>query len=350
MENKQLKLSVMGLTDPVQKLLEQTAATERYKIVALSDEDPQLGQVFSRQYECPSYIDFRRMIMQNPADVVIVGAPLHICADHIRQAIQNKCHIIQMPPAGLTFEQCASFIQLARKEQVHFVLALPGRFEPAVLRLREVLSQSEPDYWHLITAICHVPQGEIPPQKRWLLDPQMAGGGVLIQNAYDLMDEIVLCFGLPQQVYAQLVSQAPDRQQRLSVTEDNAMILMRFSETLVAQVTASRTLGPARRHLRIHGKDKFITLTRDDFTITDNDGNQTELVQFAPEQFHGTQDLLINFANAIQSPQQTPLYPAPGIDLYTMAVIESAYLSARTAMPETPSRLLDLTKNGAAVW
>jgi predicted dehydrogenase len=350
MENKQLRLSVMGLTEPVQKMLEQAAATELYKLVALSDEDPQLGQIFSRQYECPAYIDFRRMVMQNPADVVIVGAPLHLCADHIRQAIQNKCHIIKMPPAGLTFEQCASFIQLARKEQVHFVLALPGRFEPAVMRLREILSQSEPDYWHLITAICHVPQGEIQPQKRWLLDPQMAGGGVLIQNAYDLMDEIVLCFGMPQQVYAQLVSQAPDRQQRLSITEDNAMILMRFSETLVAQVTASRTLGPARRHLRIHGKDKFITLTRDDFSITDNDGNQTELVQFAPEQFHGMQDLLLNFANAIQSPQQTPLYPAPGIDLYTMAVIESAYLSARTAMPETPSRLLDLTKNGAAVW
>lgn len=340
----------MGLSDPVQHMLEMVVSMEQYKIVAVSDEDPQVGQMISRRYECPSYIDFRRMIMQNPTDVVIVGAPLHICAEHIRQAIQNKSHIIKMPPAGLTFEQCASFIQHARKEQVHYILALPSRFEPAALRLREVLSQSEPDFWHLITAICHVPQGEIPPNKRWLLDPQMAGGGVLMQNAYDLLDEMVLCFGLPQQIYTQLVSQAPDRQQRLSITEDNAMILMRFSETLVAQVAASRTLGPARRHLRIHGKNKFITLTRDGFSVCDNNGNELEAVQFAPEQFHGTQDLLLNLANAIISPQQTQIYPAPGCDLYTMAVIESAYLSARTGMPETPSRLLELTKTGAAVW
>jgi hypothetical protein len=102
--------------------------------------------------------------------------------------------------------------------------------------------------------------------------------------------------------------------------------------------------GPARRHLRIHGKDKFITLTRDEFSITDNEGNLIDNVQFSQEQFHGMQDLLTNFARAILSPQQHPLYPPPGTDLYTMAVIESLYLSARTAMPEAPSRLLDLAK------
>jgi len=350
MEHGKIKVAAMGLTEPIQQMLELALALEDYQVVAVADEDVQLGQSFSRRYNCPVYVDFRRMIMQNPADVLFVGAPLHLCADHIRQAIQNKCHIIKTPPAGLTFEQCASFIQLARKENVHFVVALPGRFEPAVLRLREELSHSEPDYWHLITAICHVPQGKIPPHKRWLLDPQMAGGGVLIQNSYDLLDEIVLCFGLPQQVYAQLISQAPDRQQRLSITEDNAMAIMRFTDTLVAQIVASRTLGPARRHLRIHGKDKFITLTRDEFSISDNEGKLIDNVQFSQEQFHGMQDLLTNFARAILSPQQYALYPSPGTDLYTMAVIESLYLSARTAMPEAPSRLLDLAKTGAAVW
>src|SRR4030042_1380086 len=156
---------------------------------------------------------------------------------------------------------------------------------------------------------------------------------------------MVLCLGLPQQVYAVLISQAPDRQQRLSTTEDNAVVSMKFSDTLAAQVTASRTLGPERRHLRIHGKGKFITLTREDFSITDNSGNQMEHIQFSPEQFHGTQDLLDNFAKAVLSPsEKNKLSPEAGVDLYTMAVIESAYLSARTSMPETPSRLLDMAK------
>jgi predicted dehydrogenase len=343
-ENRKLKIAVMGLTGQVQNMLEVALSLGCFQVVAVADEDAQLGQSFSRRYDCPAYTDFRRMIMQNPADVVFAGAPLHTCADHLRQAIQNKCHIIKVPPAALTFDQCASFIQQARKEQVHFVLAIPGRFEPAVLRLRRELAESEPDYWHLITAICHIPQGEIEPQKRWLLDPKLSGGGVLIQNAYDLMDEMALCFGLPQQVYALLNSQAPDRQQRLSITEDNALVSMRYSDTLIAQVVASRTLGPARRHLRIHGKGKFITLTREDFSITDNNGNLMVQVQFSPEQFHGMQDLLDNFAKAVLNPAQNKLTPEAGVDLYTMAVIESAYLSARTAMPENPSRLLDMAK------
>lgn len=338
----------MGLSEAARNMLEVALSMGCIEVVAAADEDVQLGQVFNRRYNCPVYTDFRRMVMQNPSDVVFVGAPLHLCIDHIRQAIQNKSHIIQFPPAGLTFEQCASLIGQARKEQVHFVLAIPSRFEPAVLRLRQELAESEPDSWHLITAICHVPQGEIPPNRRWLLDPQLSGGGVLMQNAYELMDEIVLCFGLPEQVYALLISQAPDRQQRLSTTEDNALVSMRFSDTLVAQVVASRTLGPARRHLRIHGKGKFITLTREDFSITDNNGNLMVQVQFSPEQFHGMQDLLENFVKAVLNPAQNKLYPQ-GVDLYTMAVLESAYLSARTSMPENPSRLIDLTKGNVLI-
>ncbi|MBM4104057.1 MAG: Gfo/Idh/MocA family oxidoreductase [Planctomycetes bacterium] len=344
-EAKKLKISVMGLSEPILAMLDVALSMDCFEVTAAADEDAQAVQAFSQRYGCPAYTDFRRMIMQNPADVLFVGAPLHTCGEHIRQAIQNKCHIIKMPPAGLTFEQCASLVQQARREGVYFVTAIPGRFEPAVLRLRQELADSEPDYWHLITAVCHVPQGEIEPQKRWLLDPKLSGGGVLIQNAYDLLDEMVLCFGLPQQVYAVLISQAPDRQQRLSITEDNAVVSMKFSDTLAAQVMASRTLGPERRHLRMHGKDKFITLTREDFSITDNSGNLMEHIQFSPEQFHGTQDLLDNFAKAVLNPsEKNKLSPPAGVDLYTMAVIESAYLSARTSMPETPSRLLDMAK------
>lgn len=340
----------MGLTPAAEQMLELVRKMDCFKIAAVADLDSLRSEAFARQYECAAFSDFRRFLIQTPLDVLIVGEPLYSSADYIRQAIQKKCHIIKIPPPALNFEQCATFIQQARKEEVFFVLSIPGRFEPAILKLREALRQDEPDYWHLITAVSHVPMDQIPPQMRWLYDPQTAGGGVLLQNTYDLLDEVVLCFGLPQQVYAQLTSQAPDRQQRLSVTEDTALVLMRFSDTLMAQVCASRTLGPARRHLRIHGKGKFITVTGQEFTLHDNQGNLLEQVQFKTEQIHGMQDFLTHFSRAVLKPAQHKMYPPLGMDLYTMATLEAIYLSARTAMPETPLRLLDLAGAGTTMW
>ncbi len=346
-----LKVGAIGLNEQVESLLELALKDERFSISAVADEDASRAQSAARRYECAQFDDFRRLIMQNQLDVLFVGAPIHSCIDHLRLALQKKFHILKTTPAAMNFGQYAELVGLARKEGVHFVPVLPGRFEPMLERLRSELSRSEAESWHLITAVCHIPAGPFPAESRWLYDPQLAGGGVLMWNAYDLIDEIVLSFGLPQQVYALLANQAPDRQQRMSLTEDTAIVSLRFSDALIAQVCASRTLGPARRHLRIHGKERFLTLTRDDFLVCDHQGNVTEHVVFGPERIHGLKDLLENFASAVLEPGQCKLWPGSEADLKTMAVVESAYLSARTAMPEAPPRLLELARAGAAgLW
>jgi len=346
-----LKVGAMGLNEQVDELLELAWQDERFTITAVADEDTSRAQATARRYECTASEDYRRLIIQNQLDVLFVGAPVHSCIDYLRAALQKKFHILKTVPAAVNFEQCAELVALARKEGVHFVPVLPGRFEPMQERLRGQLSCPEAESWHLITAVCHIPAGPMPAERRWLQDPQLAGGGVLMWNAYDLLDEIILSFGLPQQVYALLTNQAPDRQQRMSLTEDTAIVSLRFSDTLVAQICASRTLGPARRHLRIHGTERVLTLTREEFLVCDHRGNVLEHVIFGPERIHGLKDLLENFVCAVLQPDGCKLWPGPQADLKTMAVVESAYLSARTAMPEAPPRLLELARAGTAgLW
>ena len=53
-------------------------------------------------------------------------------------------------------------------------------------------------------------------------------------------------------------------------------------------------------------------------------------------------DLLENFAASVTSPETTKLCSSARENLENMAVIESAYLSARTGFPEEPGRILQM--------
>ena len=339
-----LKIAAIGLTGRMEALLETAWAGPQFRIVAVGDTDQVRAEAAARKYECDSFSDYRQLIVQNQADLLLIGAPPHHCTELIRQALPKKMNILADWPWAVNFEQGAEFFNLARREGVLFTVAQNGRFSRSFEHIQRFLHTSveQSNTIHLITAVCHIPVGPLEPSQRWLYDPKLAGGGVLIQNCYNLIDELTLCFGLPQRVYALTLSQAPDRQQRLSITEDTAIVSMQFSDTLIAQLCASRTLGPARQHLRIHGKDLHLTATPKEVVICDNAGAELEKAQYENDPQVSLERLLMNVAEHLLDPKEVPLYPEHSVDLNTLAVIEAAYLSARTGMAEEPARILKL--------
>ncbi len=350
MTEQTIKLAAIGLTDEALELLAIARESGLFKIAAVGDDRVERAEMCARGYECPAYTDFRQLIVQTDADMLLFGAPVHECGDYIKLGMQEHFHILQTCPPALNFEQLAAFYHLAKKENVRFFTMPHRRFGASFNDIREFLTedQREANFWHLITAVCHVPLGELEPERRWLYDPQTAGGGVLLQSCYDMVDQLLLCFGMPQRVYALMMSQAPDRQQRMSLTEDTAVVTMEFTETLIAQLCASRTLGPARRHVRIHGKQQHLTATDEEAVLYDNNGILLRQRNYPEDERPSKKRMLENIAMGLLEPEGNVFYPEHGFDLYTFAVIEAAYLSARTGMAEEPARILKLADIDAA--
>lgn len=345
MAENAVKIAAIGLTEAAQKILDIAWESGLYTIVAVGDERSELAETAGRKYECSHYTDHRQLIIQTDADFLLFGSPVHQCADFIRLGIQEHFHILQSCPPALNFEQLAEFYRLAHKEHQLFITLQNSRFRQPFDHIRSTVKDMADDgsqQWHLISAVCHVPMGPLEPNERWLYDPNMAGGGVLLQQCYDLIDELILCFGLPQRVYALTMSQAPDRQQRMSLTEDTAVVAMRFTDTLIAQITASRTLGPARRHLRIHGKDQHLTATEEEVVLYDNNGTLLGQESYSQDEIPSKIRMMENIARSVLNPEECILYPEHGFDLNTLAVIQAAYLSTRTGMAEEPGKIFRL--------
>jgi predicted dehydrogenase len=340
MSEGKLKTAVLGLDEGGQLLLKAASQTGHFQIQAVADKDSNTAEKTATEYKCSAYDDYRQLVVQSQLDCLLVAAGLYSCDEHIRMAMKKKFNILKLAPAARNFEEAAEFVHLAEAEGVKFAIANPSRFAQSFLAFRQFLQQNEIEQVFLIEAFYN--SGDLI-DPTWYTDPKLAGGGVLLRDCYEMIDQIMWNFPVPQQVYSLTTNQAGDKQQRLYLTEDTAVVMMKFNDTLIGSLTALRRagLGPRQEFLRVYGKNKIVTVTRDNLTVSDGSGQSHKKLKYDEDTLGCMAKVLNNFALNILSPDENKLCSSGGENLKNMAVIESAYLSARTGIPEEPGKILD---------
>ena len=94
----------------------------------------------------------------------------------------------------------------------------------------------------------------------------------------------------------------------------------------------------------VYGKDRILNVSANHVKVSDGTGEVIEQQKYADDELTRTKKLLENFALSILAPEENKLICSGRENLKNMAVIESAYLSAKTGMPEEPSRILQMAQ------
>jgi predicted dehydrogenase len=341
MSEGKLKTAVLGLDSRGLFLLEVASQIDLFQIQAVADKDASLAESTASKYKCASYDDYRQLIMQNQFDCLLVAAATYSCDEYIKMAMKRKTNILKLAPLARNFQESAEFVRLAEDENIKFAVANPRRFARSFLALREFLQQGRIEQIFLLTASCTVANEHIGA---WQTDPKLAGGGVLLHNCYQIIDQIVWNLAIPQQVYSLNTSTAGDRQQRSYLTEDTTVVTMKFTDTFFGNLIASKVLGPEQEILKVYGKDKILTVSNARFIISNSLGQTSEESEYDDDELIWHTALLENFALSILLPDENTLCSSAKDNLNDMAVIEAAYLSARTGMPEEPGRILKMAQ------
>jgi predicted dehydrogenase len=357
MSEGKIKAAVLGLDERGLLLLEAASKIEHFEIVAVADKDTALAENIAEQYQCEDYDDYRQLVTsmdsrlrsgeseENRADTgcLLVSAPMHTCDEYVRMAAKKKINILKMPPAARNFEEAAELVRLAEEQNVKFAIGNPGRFAKRFTAIRDFMQQGRIEHIFLITAFCNVAEQQHP---EWQNDPELAGGGVLLHNCYRMIDQIILNFGTPEQVYSLNTNAAADKQQRHYLTEDTAVVTMKFSDTLSANLIATRRsgTGATEEYVKIYGKDKILTVTGSHLIVTDDLSQKSKKSKYDDDEPVRYKVMLENFALSTVQPREHKLVSSGRENLANMAVIDSAYLSARTAMPEEPGKILQMVQ------
>ncbi|MFC1763209.1 Gfo/Idh/MocA family protein [Planctomycetota bacterium] len=354
MGTAKLKAGILGLDRRGAALVEALERTDSFEVLAVADRDMQHAEKVADLWACPCFDDYRQFIVQNRFDCLFVIAGLHSCLEHVRLALKNGVHVLKLPPMARSFEEAASLVDLANSHQVRFDVATPLRCSDSYPALHVFQQETPLDKPFLIRAQCDI--GMLPPEVEegvplhpdhelaWVTDQTLAGGGVLLHHGYEMLDQIVSLFGLPQQVYALCSSLTSDNPQLHHLTEDSALVTLRFGERLMADLVALRHWDARDNYefLRIHGREQVAYVDSEQLCICDTRGNSQERTQFTYDSIATWHHLLDSYGMSLSHPKQHPFCSGHHSNQAVMAVMEAAYLSARTGSPEEPSRILRL--------
>jgi hypothetical protein len=118
---------------------------------------------------------------------------------------------------------------------------------------------------------------------------------------------------------------------------------MKFADNLIANLVASASPADTERQrlIKLYTGDKIFTVSDNRLVINDANGCPQQF-NYEESEIFLTRKMLEKFAGSILSPDKNKLFKEELAELNNMAVVEAAYLSARTAMPEEPTSILQM--------
>lgn len=348
MSDQKIETVLLGLNDEGRLLLRAASESEHFRIQAVADKDGGLAERLGAEYGCAAYDDYRQLITamdsrleDDEARCLIVAEGMCRCEEYVQLAMKKRFNVLKAAPAGRDFEESAELVRLAEEEGVKFAIANPRRYAKSFATLHQYIKDGVVDEVFLIAGFfCYAGV----QRAGWQSDPKLAGGGVLVHNSFGMIDQIMWNFPIPEQVYCLSTNDAIDRQQRLSLTEDTAIVAMKFSDRLLGNVIVSSrsSVWPRQEFVKVCGKDRILVANEKRLTMRDGESQIIEEIDYDDDAGACMAGVVGDFGLSVLQADEIELRSSGRENLKSMAVIESAYLSRRTGMPEEPSRILQM--------
>jgi len=136
-------------------------------------------------------------------DAVVVCTENSRHRDVVEQAAEAGVHVLCEKPLATRLDDAEAMLRACAQANVILMVAYPVRFHPGFCAMREAIQRGD---LGRILAITGTNNGQAPlASRRWFLDPELAGGGALMDHTVhvaDLLDNLLNVS--PEQVYAQV--------------------------------------------------------------------------------------------------------------------------------------------------
>ena len=131
--------------------------------------------------------DFKQAVADSQVDGVIVATINSALAEVSAAAIHAGKHVLAEKPAGVSVSQVESLIALAEKHRVCVRVGFNHRYHPAFIKAREIFKSGVMGELMFIRAR-YGHGGRIGYDKEWRAEPELSGGGELIDQGVHLID------------------------------------------------------------------------------------------------------------------------------------------------------------------
>ncbi len=343
MSDDRLRVAVVGIGDLGTKCIEAIAGVPAAELVAIGDPSPAPASTEARPAGVPVFTDQRQLLGQVRPDLLVVTTPPAAAFELIRLAAKAGTHVVKSAPLARTLDEAVTLVDTVVETGKRFAVLAPRRFNVCYRRLLELV----PSLGRLFLARAQrvFNWGR---QFGWRADRASAGGGVLLEAGYEMLDLLTAAAGVPEDVYAVTgrhgrphMRQADGQVESLGVydTDDTAVVTLRYGDGTAGSLVSSWVSSPATESIHLHGQGGSGQATPSECLLRTPDGQVIERTDGDDRPIRALREQLTALAGAIAGGDDR--YESSALEhLLTMAVVEAAYLSDRTGQAENPQRLL----------
>jgi 1,5-anhydro-D-fructose reductase (1,5-anhydro-D-mannitol-forming) len=269
MEN--IRFGLVGAGDVAQRRVAEALQTAAGSTLtgAFRRDQEKLAQ-FAERFQVPKrYSSYEEMLLDPEIDAVYIATPVALHKEQTVLAARYGKHVLCEKPMAHSAGEAVEMVAACREHGVRLGIAYYRRYYPKMKEIRRIIEGGGIGTPVYARAQFSGKTNYAESDRGWLLQPELSGGGPLMDVGSHVIDQLVFCLGKPVQV----TGMTGNVWQQLPV-EDMASLLIRFEAGCQASVHAGFSAAVGNQ-LEVFGSDGKITMASIEepgFEWTDREG------------------------------------------------------------------------------
>lgn len=245
-----VRVAVIGCGLMGRRRAHTAASDARSAVAVVVDADRDRAASLGAACGAEADRDWRGVIERRDVQAVVVATPNGYLAKIGRAALAAGKHVLLEKPMGRNLAEAEELVEAARRGGLVLKIGFNHRYHPGLRRA--LASVQEGRIGRVINIRARYGHGARPGyESEWRGDPELAGGGHLVDQGVHLADLVHGVAGMPALAVAFLQTSVWP----IQPLEDNAYGMFRFADGAVAQLHVSLTQWKNLFSFEVHGED-----------------------------------------------------------------------------------------------
>ncbi len=335
-----LRVGLVGLGSLGIRLGRQFESVSDAELVAVADINEENVTEAAQEFDdVTGHTGYETMLDAAALDAVAIATPNGLHYDQTVAALDRDLHVLCEKPLATNVEDARDLYRRDQRTDQVVMVGYQRHLNPAFIEAHERWAAGDADPTFITGEITHDWRSYYETMDDWRMDPQLSGGGHLLNVGSHVIDAILWVTGLePTGVDATVVFH--DEEQ---VFDTQSSITIEFDNGAVASVSDTGVVACTREHIHIWDDNGAVYLEGRDWKERTGYTIDAESTEHHPSlDYHGRQTKAHAFTESVREGTQPPITVRDAFEttLVTMAAYESGRtgervdLTGRYALPE----------------
>lgn len=319
-KEKKLRFGLVGAGAIAQAYLQAFENCEEAGIVAVTDCRPQAARSVAERVQCQSFDTVERMTKGCDLDAAIVCTPPATHPDICVHLAESGINVLCEKPFSIDEAGARRMLNAAQRAGVKLTMASKFRYVQDVVYAKRLVASGVLGDLVLFE---NVFASRVDMASRWNSNPEISGGGVLIDNGTHSVDLMRYFLGPLAEVHA-----LEGRRSQDLLVEETAAVFVRSMSGVICSIDLSWSISKQRdSYLDIYGSQGAISIGWKKSSYVDFSNGKWVEFGSGYNKIQAFHSQIENFSKAIRG--EEPLLITGEDALASVYIIESAYKALR---------------------